>query len=683
MHNPAYRRFVGLALLFTAFVIWPQMFGVGPLSTNVATSLVSADYDPSNNYLLLTTNLFQGVTASSEVIGIRLDQTSRNAHQIDVVDTTLTANITRSELQYNYIRSNESLPEVVCYSEEGQDPTGHIPADDDLARAVRDAYDSIISKYGDPDNIFGRGNYKLIIQDVWYDEGFFGMWGTTRAKVLLCGYRPDRYYLYTSSGSPELRTCFDLYLQTADGKSATASTEICNDVGAGTNISLQSGGRTVGSLTYNGWKKTYWTPDVATFPASHIMVDRTQSDDTVVTGAYLVSPDVSSTLTNYISMADNFRATLQSAYSESCGETLGGSNAASYLFTELENIVGVPYVIYNTPYGACDVRYAQTFQYWQNTSEQLRASLYSLKRNPLSGAGYEYDAQLPTTITLKKDMSAHARPLASHEITLRLDATFTGLRYLRANPRIIAVSTIGDCTDTQCTLSIRVKNDTSDDKEVGPVTILVTGTHLHNQTVVSFTSPGEVKDVRIVIFPNNVTQSLTDNITVTATAAHPIDPVTHTHRAQISITKVATCTISQPTCYYDASQGKWFYQYCENIYAQPTKMWCETGQGCSNGQGCVDDFVKSVSCLDTRVYRVVYQFAGETTGVCDASYVCDENKAASLEIPPCKIQEDAPTPPPEPDPDPVQYTYHVSENRPSLKDIALGMSLIGLALLVI
>lgn len=671
--HPVLVKSVGVLFIFLSLVVFPQTLGVGPLSTNVSTSTVSADYDPATNYLLATINLFQGVSSPSEIFTISLSHSAKGTYKISTSPVNLTASLTSSDIEYRYNPSGSGLPIVQCFHGSATISAGKVLTDSDYVRAINAAIDNATSQMPESPAVYFPGGYKVFVEDVHHSGGVLVFGGDVSASVSICGVRPDSYYLY-SYVDREIRSCFSLALRTSDNKTVALSKPICNDVGAGTQFNLVSNGRVVGSVIYNGMLETYLPADLATPPSPYLVVERTHDKNVTVTGVYVVPSDAS--VTQYLSATTQFAQDISTVHNVSSTSYEG--------LCSLSDDLGSDIVLLHAGGSDCptSVPYAQILSLYQ----QAHSYVSTILSNPLSHYGMSVQGTIPNTITLQKDVTSYSQPIAAHQITIRLNAKFVGLTYLRARPRILAVAPEGNCTDTGCNISIRIKNDTTNPKEVGPVTVTVSGKYVHAQKVISFDSPGQVKVVSFFIVPRNISSPVEDNITVTALAPHPISPAQDVYHTILTITPSATCAISAPRCQYDANTGTYYYLYCPSKYSDVQRMYCAQGQGCVDGQGCVNDIIQSITCTSTDTYSVQYQYSGVQTGQCSPGTVCDANLASQNRFPPCRKMsycELHPSAPQcSPSPSRGNYTIHVGFQRASYKDLARGLLLVGLALVM-
>jgi len=665
LSDPVRRRVLGIALIFVSLFVFPQLTGVGPLAA-VPTSVVidAFSYNPVDNLLIASLTVFRGVETGDVVsFQLNLDPAVADQYGISADPVYLTVSEVNAQVWYQYQHSG-SLPYVVCRTATGSDQIGIVYNPDDVKRAIDRAWNDYVARYGIP-----SGPYKVFVRYWAEDRVFLG--GVVNVELLVCEYQDARFDLF-SYKDKTVYSCFDMVFRNERGVAAYTDRICTTDVGA--QVYVSQAGTPVGTIIYEGYSQLTWPPDIPVSPAAYLLVDRYKEANEIVTGVFLVdSPDK---IDVYRSYADKLMAYIVADYQD----PQSPNNLVRSAVIQLRGMLGPDYVIlegdgYPVTYsvGPSGV----SFGTLSSLSSAAGGVLSDLLSNLVTNAGYSVGNLYAGGITIIKDVTALDRPLVSHRIRLTLNGEFVGVYFRRPVPRILSVAA-KECTDRQCTISVRLRNDTENADEVGLVSVEVKGTYVYGKASVSFTSPGEETVVDVVVFPSGVESTVTDNITVTATAVHPLDPVKDTYSTSITIQKTATCpsTLVAGVCTFDENRGVWKFTRCADIYSEPETTYCPEGYACQSGTGCVPDVLQSVECTSSVTYVAHYQYSGDVSGACETGYVCDKNLAAQNVLPPCREREPVPPPPPK------EVRYHLVEDRPSLHNIALGMLLVGIALVV-
>lgn len=663
--NVLYRRVLGLLLVFTSLVVIPSQFGVSPLSTTVQNIVLNSfSYNPDDNLLLAHVTLFRATDVGETVtVRFNLDPNIASAYAISSDPLDMIGKNVKTEVRYQYQFSG-SLPAAVCHTVTGTDQIGTVLTGSDFRDAFLNAWNEYVSRYGTP-----VGEYRSFVEFSTHNMFLIGG-GYVEAKLTVCEYDPSRYYLF-SYKDKTLYSCFTLAFQNSKGD-VVATAPICSD-SVGSVIKVAKSGIVVGSVIYEGMKQLTWPSDLPVSPAAYLLVNQAEYNKALATSVFLVNePDK---IDAYRSVAQTLREYIDSDYGEIPYDTY---HPMYQLFSNFErdqssyNVVVLSYNNESIPHTKKQV----SPDILNTLASQVESYLSSLMSNPVSNTTYDVNTIYQSGIELIQDLTEYPRPLVSHDLALRLNAEFVGLHFHRPRPKIVA-ATAENCTDKQCVFSVRLLNNTNDPNETGLVTVYVKGTYVSGQASVSLTSPMEEKVVRVYTVPSNVTSSVTDNVTIRAVAVHPLKSIEDVYHLSVTIQKTAECTPGVAACVFDQNKGVWKYIHCEDLYRPPVVTYCPKGYGCEVGAGCVPDVLQSVECTSTNTYVAHYQYSGDVPGTCAPDYVCDKNLASQNVLPPCTRRTVTPPPPPK------QVQFHVASHLTYPKDVALGMLLVGLALLVI
>ncbi len=665
LSDPAKRRILGVVLIFISLFVFPQLTGVGPLAAvPVSVVLDAFSYNPVDNLLVASLTVFRGVETGDVVsFQLNLDPAVAEQYGISTDPVYLTVSEVNAQVWYQYQHSG-SLPYVVCRSAAGSDQIGIVYSPDDVKRAIDKAWNDYVARYGIP-----TGTYKVFVR--YWSENRFIVGGVVNAEILVCEYHDARYDLF-SYKDKTVYSCFDMVFRNERGVAAYTDRICTTDVGA--QVYISQAGTPVGTVIYEGYSQLTWPPDLPVSPAAYLLVDRYKESNEIVTGVFIVdSPDK---IDVYRSYAERLSQYIVADYVD----PQSPSSLVRSAVLKLRDMLGPDYVIlegdgYPVTYstGPSDV----SFNVLKDIASAADGVLSSLLSNLATTAGYSVGDIYAGGVTIVKDVTDLDRPLVSHRIRLVLNGDFVGVYFRRPVPRILSVAA-KDCTDRQCTISVRLRNDADRADAVGLVSVEVKGAYIYGKASVSFTSPGEEKVIDVVVFPEGVKSTVTDNVTVTATAVHPLDPVKDVYNLSVVIQKAATCpgTLVVGVCTFDENAGVWKFTKCKDIYSEPETTYCPEGYACQSGAGCVPDVLQSVECTSSVTYVAHYQYAGDVQGACQTGYECSDELAAQNVLPPCRERGPVPTP------GPVEVRYHLVEDRPSLRNIALGILLLGVALVV-
>lgn len=657
------RLLLGIALLFAGIVLIPYYTGQGPLSISPSPYLaVSVSYDKSSNSFFGSVVVLGGPDGkTSERLAFALTDADKRVHQIDSDPFWLEVSLKKQELLIPY-RLHGYIGDAQCYFFHGEKDT-IVP---DYVGAALDGLDKLRREIGDFDEVFDQ--YIVIFTKMEQQDSFFGFGGRTVVDGYVCGIKYDAYAYYERSPDHQVYAEITAVFRNSHGEVTTPVT-FTTEMGSGSEFTLVSNGRKVGTITFLGIRQGTDFPLLFSDIPSALIVPYETAE-----GSFSVAKaDI--TYSDYVSRFENIKLRLEELFKQ------GNSNIDTLKCNQAVDIINLLIRFLNPVFffvslPGCETQTQFDYQRLINDIQAYHNQLLSDVGDTLSDFLIEHNEVPTDTIVLKRELtntSAYA-----YELRFTVNADFVGVHVLAPDPKITKVDyDESSCTDRGCLIRVTLRNVSP--TGFGLVTVSVDSDFFsHADATVYLPESGE-EQVELFLQPlKKFTSPQSIPITVTALAHHWLESKKDVYTTTVRISPTKTCVFyNNPQCVFEGNT--WYVLRCSSPYdASPQKVACGEGYACVSGQ-CVADTLKSVRCLDSKNYELVYQYSGTRVLSCDQGYICSDEKAQSHEVPPCiKATDTLPN-----QPHTVSRSLvKIREYSPDFKALSRGLILLGLALVI-